>query len=267
MPLIQDPGCPPPLLSPLALDVAAFGVFSLLGGGDLVGALGGICAPNQAGVVLPAQSVAISGADVHDALYTTPEVAASHSVGDGLLYSRVLLPGQTQVAAMLVTFIGLMTPSMLFSGLMTPVSSMDPSAQIISRFIPASYFIRMVRGVFLKGLGFEHFAYDLLTLGTFAARGSLNIVLVFVLLGAAAVLGDSANYMIGKYFGALILKREGAWFLKKKHIERTHKFYEKYGPKTIVLARFVPIIRTFAPFLAGVAGMTYRRFLSFNVVG
>ena len=87
------------------------------------------------------------------------------SVGLGLLISVFCT---TQVAAMLVTFIGLMTPSMLFSGLMTPVSSMDPSAQIISRFIPASYFIRMVRGVFLKGLGFGHFAYDLLTLGTFA---------------------------------------------------------------------------------------------------
>ncbi|HEY7186818.1 MAG TPA: ABC transporter permease [Vicinamibacterales bacterium] len=86
------------------------------------------------------------------------------SVGLGLLISVFCT---TQVAAMLATFIALMTPSMLFSGLMTPVSSMDPSAQIISRFIPASYFIRMVRGVFLKGLGFGHFAYDLVTLGTF----------------------------------------------------------------------------------------------------
>ena len=87
------------------------------------------------------------------------------SVGFGLLISVFC---STQVAAMLVTFIGLMTPSMLFSGLMTPVSSMDPSAQFISRLIPASYFIAMVRGVFLKGLGFRHFGSDLLTLGTFA---------------------------------------------------------------------------------------------------
>jgi ABC-2 type transport system permease protein len=87
------------------------------------------------------------------------------SVGFGLLISVFCT---TQVAAMLVTFIALMTPSILFSGLMTPVSSMEPSAQIISRFIPASYFITMVRGVFLKGLGFGHFAFDLLTLGGFA---------------------------------------------------------------------------------------------------
>lgn len=107
----------------------------------------------------------------------------------------------------------------------------------------------------------------LFALGTFAARGSLNVALVFVLLAGAAVLGDSSNYAIGKYFGLLILKREGAWFLKKQHIERTHRFYEKYGPKTIVLARFVPIVRTFAPFVAGVGKMSYVRFLTYNVVG
>jgi membrane-associated protein len=107
----------------------------------------------------------------------------------------------------------------------------------------------------------------LFALGTFAAKGSLNLALVFVLLAAAAILGDSSNYAIGKYFGSLILKREGAWFLKKRHIERTHKFYEKYGPKTIVLARFVPIVRTFAPFVAGVGKMGYIRFLTYNVVG
>lgn len=88
------------------------------------------------------------------------------SIGFGLLISVFCT---TQVAAMLVTFLALMTPSILFSGLLTPVSSMEPSAQIISRFIPASYFIAMVRGVFLKGLGFRHFAFDLLTLGAFAA--------------------------------------------------------------------------------------------------
>jgi ABC-2 type transport system permease protein len=88
------------------------------------------------------------------------------SIGFGLLISVFC---STQVAAMLVTFIALMTPSILFSGLMTPVSSMERSAQMISRLIPASYFITMVRGVFLKGLGFSAYAYDLLTLGAFAA--------------------------------------------------------------------------------------------------
>jgi membrane-associated protein len=107
----------------------------------------------------------------------------------------------------------------------------------------------------------------LFALGTFAATGSLKAAWLFVVLSAAAVLGDSANYAIGKYFGLMILKREGAWFLKKEHIERTHRFYEKYGAKTIVLARFVPIVRTFAPFIAGVGKMTYLRFFSYNVIG
>lgn len=107
----------------------------------------------------------------------------------------------------------------------------------------------------------------LFALGTFAARGFPNVGLVFITLAAAAILGDSANYTIGKYFGSLILKRQGAWFLKREHIDRTHRFYEKYGPKTIVLARFVPIIRTFAPFVAGVGKMSYARFLTYNVVG
>jgi len=101
-----------------------------------------------------------------------------------------------------------------------------------------------------------------------AAKGSpLNIGLVYVILSAAAILGDSANYAVGKYFGSIILKKQGAWFLKKEHIERTHRFYEKYGSKTIVLARFVPIVRTFAPFVAGVGRMNYAHFLTYNVAG
>ena len=105
------------------------------------------------------------------------------------------------------------------------------------------------------------------TLGTLAATGSLNIGWVFVVLSVAAILGDSANYAIGKYFGSIILKKEGTWFLKKEHIDRTHRFYEKYGSKTIVLARFVPIVRTFAPFVAGVGRMSYPHFLTYNVAG
>ncbi len=107
----------------------------------------------------------------------------------------------------------------------------------------------------------------LFALGTLAALDSINVVWLFVILSAAAILGDSANYAIGKYFGAMILKKEGAWFLKKEHIERTHRFYEKYGAKTIVIARFVPIVRTFAPFIAGVGKMTYMKFFSYNVIG
>ncbi len=107
----------------------------------------------------------------------------------------------------------------------------------------------------------------LFALGTLAATGSLKVASLFVVLSAAAVLGDSANYAIGKYFGQVILKHEGTWFLKKEHIERTHGFYEKYGAKTIVMARFVPIVRTFAPFIAGVGKMTYLKFFSYNVIG
>jgi len=107
----------------------------------------------------------------------------------------------------------------------------------------------------------------LFALGTLAALDSINVLWLFVILSAAAVGGDSANYAIGKYFGAMILKREGAWFLKKEHIDRTHRFYEKYGAKTIVLARFVPIVRTFAPFIAGLGKMSYYRFFAYNVVG
>jgi len=95
----------------------------------------------------------------------------------------------------------------------------------------------------------------------------LHIGWLFILLSAAAVLGDSANYAIGKYLGEMILRHQGKWFLKKEHIDRTHQFYEKYGAKTIVLARFVPIVRTFAPFIAGVGEMTYLKFFSYNVVG
>ena len=107
----------------------------------------------------------------------------------------------------------------------------------------------------------------LFALGTLAAGGSLDVWWLFVILSAAAVLGDSANYAIGKYLGSIILKHQGKWFLKKEHIDRTHQFYEKYGAKTIVLARFVPIVRTFAPFIAGVGKMTYLRFFSYNVIG
>jgi membrane-associated protein len=107
----------------------------------------------------------------------------------------------------------------------------------------------------------------LFALGAIAATGSLKVGSIFIVLSIAAVLGDSANYAVGKYFGDIILRHQGKWFLKKEHVDRTHGFYEKYGAKTIVLARFVPIVRTFAPFIAGVGKMTYMKFFSYNVVG
>ncbi len=99
---------------------------------------------------------------------------------------------------------------------------------------------------------------------TFAALGSLNVVLLFVLLAAAAVLGDTVNYWIGHYLG------ERAYhirWIKKEYLDRTHAFFERHGGKTIFLARFVPIIRTFAPFVAGIGRMSYGYFISYNVFG
>src|SRR5574341_1473804 len=107
----------------------------------------------------------------------------------------------------------------------------------------------------------------LFAVGTFAAMGSLSVGWVVMLLIIAAILGDTANYWIGSFVGPKIFQRQHVRFFKKEHLERTHQFYEKYGGKTIVIARFIPIIRTFAPFVAGVGKMTYGRFLLFNVSG
>lgn len=109
----------------------------------------------------------------------------------------------------------------------------------------------------------------LFAIGMFAAQGLLNLPLVIVLLIVAAFLGDTTNYYIGKFFGARILniKISGKTLVRPEHIEKTHLFYEKHGPKTIILARFVPIVRTFAPFVAGIGSMKYRTFLSFNLIG
>ncbi|MCB8988527.1 MAG: DedA family protein [Ardenticatenaceae bacterium] len=102
--------------------------------------------------------------------------------------------------------------------------------------------------------------------GTFAALGSLNIWLLFVLMFTAAVLGDTVNYWIGHFIGPRVFDSNSR-FLKREYLERTQRFYEKHGGKTIVLARFVPIVRTFAPFVAGVGTMNYGRFFSFNIIG
>jgi membrane-associated protein len=103
--------------------------------------------------------------------------------------------------------------------------------------------------------------------GTFVAKGDLSLGILYVTLCIAAVLGDSVNYEIGRFFGPKIAKQEKTRFLNRDHVERTHKFYEKYGAKTIIIARFVPIIRTFAPFVAGIGDMGYKRFLQYNVIG
>ena len=107
----------------------------------------------------------------------------------------------------------------------------------------------------------------LITAGLLAAAGHLNIWWINVLLIVAAIVGDSVGYAIGARLGPRIFTREKSLLFNPKHVVRTQHFYEKYGPKTIVIARFVPIIRTFAPVLAGVGMMRYRRFLTYNVLG
>ncbi len=102
--------------------------------------------------------------------------------------------------------------------------------------------------------------------GSFAALGDLNPVYLFILLSIAAVIGDTVNYSIGHYIGPRAFSGE-IKYLKKEHLDRTSEFYEKHGGKTIILARFIPIIRTFAPFVAGVGAMTYSKFILYNVVG
>lgn len=103
--------------------------------------------------------------------------------------------------------------------------------------------------------------------GSFAALGALDASVLFVLLSVAAVLGDTVNYAIGKYLGPKVFHFPKSRFFNPEHLRRTHDFYEKYGAKTIVIARFVPIVRTFAPFVAGIGKMSYPKFLAYNVAG
>jgi membrane-associated protein len=102
--------------------------------------------------------------------------------------------------------------------------------------------------------------------GTFAAIGALNIWVLYVILVLAAIFGDTVNYWIGSFIGPRVF-HEKSKFFKKEYVNRTQKFFEKYGSMTIILARFVPVIRTFAPFLAGVGKMKYWKFLAYNVLG
>ena len=103
--------------------------------------------------------------------------------------------------------------------------------------------------------------------GAISALGNMNIHLMVVILLAAAILGDAVNFAIGKYFGEKLFSNPNSKVFKQEYLEKTHKFYEKYGGKTIIISRFVPIVRTFAPFVAGMGNMHYGRFLQYNVIG
>ncbi|OQX17801.1 MAG: hypothetical protein BWK80_39090 [Desulfobacteraceae bacterium IS3] len=103
--------------------------------------------------------------------------------------------------------------------------------------------------------------------GAIASTNALNPHLLAIILITAAILGDTANYSVGAYIGPKVFSKPKSLLFNPEHLQRTHKFYEKYGGKTIIIARFIPIIRTFAPFVAGIGKMTYFRFISYNVFG
>jgi membrane-associated protein len=106
----------------------------------------------------------------------------------------------------------------------------------------------------------------LFAVGALAARGTLSLPIILASLSVAAIIGDTLNYAVGRYFGHVVVRRFSR-LIKPIHLQKTHEFYEKYGNKTIVLARFVPIVRTLAPFVAGVAEMRYRDFALYNIIG
>lgn len=103
--------------------------------------------------------------------------------------------------------------------------------------------------------------------GALSAAGAMNLWTIIILLMAAAILGDTANYHIGKFLGPKIFKKQNVKLLNRKHLEKANEFYEKHGGKTIIIARFIPVIRTFAPFVAGMGSMSYGRFILYNIIG
>ena len=156
----------------------------------------------------------------------------------------------------------------MFQNILSFISHLDSNLVALS----VSYGILIYPLVFLiifveTGLVFAPFLPGdslLFAAGAISASGMLNIFVLYFLLLLAAILGDSVNYSIGKYFGQKIISNQ---WVNYKYIEKTKNFYSKYGKKTIVISRFMPIVRTFAPFVAGIAKMDYKKFLSYNILG
>ncbi|HYE16720.1 MAG TPA: VTT domain-containing protein [Pyrinomonadaceae bacterium] len=139
------------------------------------------------------------------------------------------------------------------------------------RTIAAAGYVVLILVVFAEtGLAMGFFLPGdslLVVAGIFAARGDLNVVVLLVSLFVAAVVGDAVGFWTGAKLGPRLFKRQKSLVFRPSHLEKAHAFYEKYGGKTIIIARFVPIIRTFAPIVAGAANMEYRRFVIYNIVG
>jgi membrane-associated protein len=139
------------------------------------------------------------------------------------------------------------------------------------RTIAAAGYVVLVAVVFAEtGLAMGFFLPGdslLVVAGIFAARGDLNVVILLVTLFIAAVVGDAVGYLTGAKLGPRLFTRQKSMLFRPSHLEKARDFYEKYGGKTIIIARFVPIVRTFAPIVAGAAAMPYRQFVIFNVVG
>lgn len=142
-------------------------------------------------------------------------------------------------------------------------------SELIAMFGPMTYVILFLVIFCETGLVVTPFLPGdslLFVVGAFAAKGDFDVALIFALLSVAAVAGNMVNYHIGRYLGPRVFKGEMR-FLKKEYLDRTHAFYERHGAKTIVIARFLPIIRTFAPFVAGIGKMEYKRFVVYNLIG
>jgi len=143
-------------------------------------------------------------------------------------------------------------------------------ADVIQRYGPHAYTLLFLIVFLETGLVVTPFLPGdslLFAAGSFAALGALRFWPLFFLLSAAAIMGDTVNYAIGAYLGPRVFHYQRSRLFNPEHLRKTHEFYERYGGKTIIIARFVPIIRTFAPFVAGIGKMSYARFLSYNVTG
>lgn len=159
----------------------------------------------------------------------------------------------------------------LFSGLFDLILHLDQHLRELAQAYGAWVYAVLFLIVFLEtGVVVTPFLPGdslLFVAGTIAAAGELNVHGLVLLLIAAAIAGDSLNYSIGRYLGPRVFRFDDSRFFKRAYVDRTHAFFERHGGKAIIIARFVPIIRTYAPFVAGIGAMRYRRFLMFNVTG